>query len=62
MGELAQDKISGLSCSRCGVYFEDEHGFPVLCDSCWKEAIDKHESEKVILHNFGLQKAINSEL
>ena len=61
MGELAQDKISGFSCSWCGVYFVDEHGYPVLCDSCWKDAIDKHKSGKVIMNNFGLQKAIHSE-
>lgn len=62
MGELAEDKIYGFSCSWCGVYFEAEHGFPVLCISCWDKAIDKHKSDKVILHNFGLQKAIHGEL
>ena len=62
MGELAEDKVYGFSCSWCGVYFEAEHGFPVLCISCWDEAIDKHKSDKVILHNFGLQKAIHGEL
>lgn len=45
MGELAEDVICGLSCSGCGMYFQDpldkdalyEHGFPVLCWDCWKE-------------------------
>ena len=59
---LAEDKVYGFSCSWCGVYFEAEHGFPVLCDSCWDEAIDKHGNDKIILGKFGLQKAIHSEL
>ncbi len=59
---IAEDVVNGFSCSWCGVYFEDEHGYPVLCDSCWKDAIEKHKSDKVILHNFGLQKAIHGEL
>jgi hypothetical protein len=62
MGELAEDKINGLSCSWCGVYFVEEHGFPVLCISCWEKAIEKHKSDKVILRNFGLQKTIYSDL
>ena len=59
---LAEDKVYGFSCSWCGVYFEAEHGFPVLCISCWDKAIDSHKNAKVILHNFGLQKAIHGEL
>lgn len=35
MGEAADDLISGLCCSECGCFFEDEHGFPVLCIGCW---------------------------
>jgi len=58
---LAQDKVDGFSCSWCGVYFEDEHGFPVLCNSCWKDAINEHKNGKVILHNFGLQKTLHGE-
>ncbi len=34
MGEVANDMINGLSCSHCGVYFEEPHGHPVLCSSC----------------------------
>lgn len=59
---LAKDKINGLSCSWCGVYFEKEHGYPVLCHDCWNDAIKKHKNPKVIEHNFGLQKAIHREL
>lgn len=42
MGEIAEDTIYGFCCSVCGVYFEDEHGFPVLCKSCFKD--DKGKS------------------
>ena len=38
MGLLANDMVSGLSCSHCGTYFEKEHGYPVLCTYCWKTA------------------------
>lgn len=37
MGELADDAVSGMSCSGCGIYFRQEHGYPVLCKSCWRE-------------------------
>jgi len=37
MGEMADDLIDGYSCSHCGIYFEEAHGFPVLCESCFKE-------------------------
>ena len=36
MGEIAEDMIDGACCSECGVYFELEHGYPVLCEECWK--------------------------
>ena len=35
MGEVADDMIEGNSCSHCGTYFEDSHGFPVLCRNCF---------------------------
>ena len=38
MGEIADDYIEGACCSGCGTYFEEEHGYPVLCSECWKEA------------------------
>lgn len=39
MGEIADDMISGIACSECGVYFEDDEdcGVPRLCDSCDEE-------------------------
>lgn len=36
MGEIADDMINGLCCSLCNVYFEEEHGHPVVCDSCYE--------------------------
>ena len=35
MGEISDDIIEGLSCSGCGVYFDEAHGYPVLCHGCW---------------------------
>jgi hypothetical protein len=37
MSEIANDMVDGACCCLCGVYFENENGFPVLCASCWKE-------------------------
>ena len=35
MGEIADDMVNGACCSHCGVYFTEEHGYPVLCHSCY---------------------------
>lgn len=40
MGEMADDMIEGYSCSGCGIYFEEDHGYPVKCGDCW----DKHST------------------
>ena len=72
MGETADDMIDGFSCSFCGVYFDEEHGYPVVCNSCWsdllKDAIKnpkKHtimrEKGKIILID-GVQKTLYKEL
>jgi len=37
MGQLADDMVNGLSCSECGIYFEKEHGYPVLCKDCFED-------------------------
>lgn len=37
MGEIADDIINGACCQYCNAYFKEEHGFPVVCDECWKE-------------------------
>lgn len=55
MGEMADDMIDGSSCSWCGVYFVQEHGFPVVCRGCAIDA-SKYELEKS-----GLQVATHEE-
>lgn len=35
MGQIATDMVSGYCCSHCNIYFESEHGYPVLCNSCY---------------------------
>jgi len=52
MGQVADDAVNGFACSCCGCYFENEHGYPVLCTGCHKE--DKGKS--------GLSKATEEEL
>ena len=37
MGDVSDDMIDGSCCSLCGVVFEAENGYPVLCAACWKE-------------------------
>jgi len=33
---MADDLICGLQCSHCGVMFNKEHEYPVLCESCFR--------------------------
>ena len=49
MGELSDLMIEGETCSLCGIMFEEAHGYPVACESCWDEYC-------------GLRKATNEEL
>lgn len=49
MGEIADSMIEGETCSFCGVMFENPHGYPIACQSCW----DK---------DCGVQKATENEL
>jgi hypothetical protein len=44
MGEIAEDMIDGASCSMCGIYFEREHGYPVLCKGCWKKGCGQQKA------------------
>lgn len=37
MGEIADDLIEGRCCQLCPTYFEQEHGYPVVCHACWKD-------------------------
>lgn len=43
MGQMTDDIIDGFMCSHCGICFEEEHGYPVLCEDCHKE--DKGQSD-----------------
>ncbi len=44
MGENADDLIAGMTCSHCGIYFEEEHGYPVLCHECYDKATKKERA------------------
>lgn len=44
MGQIADDIINGFCCSLCGVYFVEEHGYPVVCKDCWDE-LSKEEKK-----------------
>ena len=65
MGEIADLIINGGMCSECGVYFEEEHEFPVLCSSCWKEAKQEGRVKKMYgshMTKCGKQKHIFKEI
>jgi hypothetical protein len=36
MSQITRDIVEGVQCSGCGRRFVEEHGYPVLCASCWK--------------------------
>lgn len=54
MGEIADDYIEGRCCTGCMCYFKNEHGYPVLCNDCWKEATKQERKQ--------YQKAIYDEI
>ena len=56
MGELADDMVDGYSCSWCGIYFVEAHGYPVVCNSC-----AEGHSNKQLLAEFGVQRALEKE-
>lgn len=45
MGEMAEDVIEGACCAYCNTYFDEEHGYPVLCMECWRSATSKEKEE-----------------
>lgn len=57
MGEIAEDIFNGSNCSWCGQYFEEKHGYPVVCKSC-----ADGKSNAQLLQESGVQNAINKEL
>ena len=48
MGQIADDLICGFQCSGCGVCFEGQHGYPVLCTDCYA-SLEKTELPKVTI-------------
>ena len=54
MGDVADDMIEGWACSHCGIYFEKEHGYPVLCHDCYDSETEEERA--------GTQRAIEKEL
>ena len=54
MDEQEEMVLNGEQCSWCGVMFDGEHGYPVVCRDCWKDA--KTSERK------GVQKATLREL
>ena len=55
MGEAADDMIEGFTCSWCGIYFEQPHGYPVLCRRCYHGDLEDAQAS-------GLQVATIKEL
>lgn len=55
MGDVADDMIEGFTCSWCGIYFERSHGYPVLCEECYRANPKGAKRD-------GLQKATIKEL
>lgn len=65
MGQIANDIVSGFQCSWCGVCFENEHGYPVACKDCWREAMKNPQNRKKFEKTKtidGIQKATHPEL
>jgi hypothetical protein len=63
MGEIADDMVAGHSCSYCGIYFEDEHGFPVICRGCFRTwQRENRKGKKKFTQMTGLQVATIKEL
>lgn len=41
MGEIADQMVNGSACQWCGVLFEKEHGYPVICRNCFDNSTRK---------------------
>ncbi len=37
MGQATDDLVNGFVCSYCGIFFQEEHGYPVICEDCWND-------------------------
>jgi len=47
--------VNGIICCWCGTYFEEEHGYPVLCGYCFKIV------EKRALKSLNIKKSTHNE-
>ena len=52
MGEIADMIIDGGMCEWCGACFRQDHGYPVVCWDCWKDATNEERKG----HQRALQK------
>ncbi|MBR6626432.1 MAG: hypothetical protein IKL04_00430 [Lachnospiraceae bacterium] len=51
MGEVASDIINGWCCSLCGIYFEEEHNHPVVCESCWEQLSETDRKNYILAYH-----------
>lgn len=56
MSEMSEAVLDGEACAWCGVFFEEPHGYPVLCDGC------ASDTTEVKMISQGLQHASSKEL
>lgn len=54
MGQYSDDLIVGACCSFCMTYFENDHGYPVLCINCFDDSTEEERCE--------MQRATEKEL
>ena len=64
MGEIADDMICGFSCSWCGIYFQKEHGYPVICKTCFKNWREENPQKEwsAFTRKLGVQLAKEKEM
>ena len=46
MEDISDDIINGACCALCGIYFKEEHGYPVACADCWHTGCGHHKATK----------------
>ena len=54
------DKFDIITYPEVNMDFEDEHGYPVICQSCFDDLPENEESD--LLYTHGVQLAIEKEL
>lgn len=48
MGDISEDIINGLCCEFCQSYYEQPHGYPVVCPACWNLLNDNEKKKHVL--------------